>query len=392
MRRTPYPLRMTFGVLALIITAGLAGPALSALAPGMIPVVVGEIIGGIVIGVSGFGWLDPSEPTVAFLARTGFAMLMFIAGTHVPLRAPQLRSALARGGGAAIVTGIAASLAAIVVARHVGIVHPAVIALPLATSSAAIALPVLYERQLGDSVLVVIAWVTVADIATIVVLPLALEPDRAATIGFGGLLVTVLAVGIWLGAHATHETRFAHRLRRLSRRFEWALDLRLSMLALTVVAYVADQSGTSIMVAGFSTGLVIAAIGEPRRLARQIRGIGNGFLVPWFFVVLGARVDMHALLTSRSNVLLALAIVGLATVVHLTAAVAMRQPLAMGLVATAALGVPAAVVEIGLNRNLISPGQGAAIIAATLGMIAVSVVGAAMLPVPAAPPPPEPGT
>jgi hypothetical protein len=56
-------------------------------------------------------------------------------------------------------------------------------------------------------------------------------------------------------------------------------------------------------------------------------------------------------------------------------------------VATAALGVPAAVVEVGLTRHELTPGQGAAIVAATLGVIAVSITGSALIP---APPPEEP--
>jgi Kef-type K+ transport system membrane component KefB len=386
---------MTFGVLALIIAAGLAGPALSALAPGAIPVVVGEIAAGVVIGASGFGWLNTSDPTVTFLAQTGFAMLMFVAGTHVPLRAPALRTALGRGTVGAVVTGVIATVAAVVVAGPLGIHHPAVIALPLATSSAAIVLPVLRERGVGDGALVVMAWVTVADIATIAALPVALEPDRATSIVLGAVLVSALAVGLWVGAERARNRGGARRVRRLSRRFEWALDLRLSLLILAVLAYVATRSGTSVMVAGFSAGLVLAAIGEPRRLARQVRGLAHGFLVPFFFVVLGARIDLRSLATSRTNIILALTIVALAAIVHVAAALVVREPLPMGLIATAALGVPAAVVEIGLNRHELTPGQGAAIIAATLGMIAVSILGAALLPPApqpaeaAEPPPPE---
>jgi len=45
---------MTFGVLALIVLAGLAGPLLSLGRQALIPVVVGELLAGVVIGISGF--------------------------------------------------------------------------------------------------------------------------------------------------------------------------------------------------------------------------------------------------------------------------------------------------------------------------------------------------
>ena len=105
------------------------------------------------------------------------------------------------------------------------------------------------------------------------------------------------------------------RVRKLSRRYEWALDLRLSLLILATLAYVAERSSTSILVAGFATGLVVAAVGEPRRLTRQVRGIAHGFFIPLFFVTLGARLDVRGL-----DVALAVVLVVAATAIHLVVA------------------------------------------------------------------------
>ena len=49
---------------------------------------------------------------------------------------------------------------------------------------------------------------------------------------------------------------------------------------------------------------------------------------------------------------------------HLVAAFLTRQPTASGLAATVQLGVPAAVVALGLTLNVVSPGAGAAIMVA----------------------------
>jgi hypothetical protein len=64
----------------------------------------------------------------------------------------------------------------------------------------------------------------------------------------------------------------------------------------------------------------------------------------------------------------------------------MGQPLAAGLAATATLGVPAAVVELGLADGLIDAGQGAAIVAASLVSIAVGAAGVRLLPAAVKPP------
>jgi len=377
---------MTFGTLALLIAAGLAGPALALIAPGRIPVVVGTIGAGVVLGTSGFDVIDASEPTTAFLGRVGFALLMFVAGTHVPLREPGLRPALRRGVVATLLTGAAATAVGLALATPLDL-PAAVIALPLATSSAAIVLPLLHEhRAAGSTALTVLAWVTVADVVTIVVLPMALARDNAPRIALGSVAVSVLAAALLLGARAISDRPEVAHVRRLSRRYEWALDLRLSLLVLALLAYVAQRTSTSILVAGFATGLVVAAIGEPRRLTRQVRGIAHGFFIPLFFVTLGARLDVRGL-----DVALAAALVVAATLIHVVVARVLREPLAAGLTATATLGVPAAVVELGLANGRVDAGQGAAIVAAALVSIGIASVGASGLPV-APPEPEEPAT
>src|SRR5690242_10902225 len=93
---------MTFGTLTLIVVAGLAGPALAGLRGRAVPAVVGEIVAGVVIGASGFGWIDATDPVLEFLAAVGFAMLMFVVGTRLPLRDPNLRAALGRAFAATV--------------------------------------------------------------------------------------------------------------------------------------------------------------------------------------------------------------------------------------------------------------------------------------------------
>ena len=88
---------MTFGILTLIVACGLVGPLLSGASRLAVPVVVGEIAAGVLIGRTGLREIDTGDPTIVFLSDAGFAMLMFVVGTHLPLRDPGLRRAL-RGG------------------------------------------------------------------------------------------------------------------------------------------------------------------------------------------------------------------------------------------------------------------------------------------------------
>ena len=78
----------------------------------------------------------------------------------------------------------------------------------------------------------------------------------------------------------------------------------------------AQSSGTGVLVAGFGVGLMVAAIGGPKRLSRQVTGVAQGLMVPLFFVVLGARLDLRALALHPSLLALAVELLVLNLVVH----------------------------------------------------------------------------
>jgi Kef-type K+ transport system membrane component KefB len=371
---------VSFGQLALIVAAGLAGPLLAAGRRAFVPVVVGEIVAGVVLGRSGLDVIQTENATVSFLAEAGFAMLMLTAGMHVPLSDRRLRGALGTGALAAAVAAVAALLGGLVVAGVAGTGHVALYAVLLASGSAAVVLPTLQERKLdGPDALVVVAQVTVADVAAILAVPLVLQPSRAADAAVGGLLVAGCAVTVFFVARSLRRQTWVHRLRKRSKRRGWALDLRLSLAVLFALAWLAQQSGTSVLLAGFGFGLVVAAIGGPKRLSTQVRGIADGFFVPLFFVVLGARLDVSALVDQPDLLIVTAGLVVLNLIIHAGAALATRQPLPAGLIATAWLGVPAAVVQIGLQEHAITPGLGAAVTLAALATLGTCALGTDLL-------------
>jgi Kef-type K+ transport system membrane component KefB len=372
---------MSFGVLAVIVCAGLGGPLLSLGRAGLVPVVVGQLAAGVLVGKTGFGWVNPAEPTTAFLAAVGFAMLMFAAGMHVPIRQPGIGKGLRRGVTAAVVAGLASVPAGIGIAAILGGGHAAIYALLLASGSAAILLPVVEELRVLDNenVLTVMAQVAVADVAAIVALPLVLQPSKAGAAALGGLAVAVAAVGLFGAVYVLRGHRLLHRIRKESKHRGWALDLRLALLGLFVLAWLAVRSGTSVLIAGFAVGLVVAVIGGPKRLSTQVTGIAAGFFIPLFFVVLGAKLDLRAVV-HKPSILELTALLTVANVaVHVLAAAVTRQKLPAALVATAQLGLPAGVVTLGLQHHVISPAQGGAILLAALITIGLCPAGVALL-------------
>ena len=306
---------VTFGLLALITVAGLAGPLLAALPRLGLPLVVGEIAAGVLLGRTGLGWIDSGEPTTAFLSEVGFAMLMFVVGTRLPLRHPGLRDSVAPAALATLMT-LAFAVPAGFALALVGPDRPLVLAVVVATSSAAIALPILQGDTDGtdgavtsDSAEAVgvagelaaafaIGWITLTDVSTMLAVPLVLATGGLGTVLAGAGLVLLAGGAAYLPLRWLRRTDRVHALRRKSKHRGWALDLRVGLAGLFGLAALATAAGTSILIAGFTAGAVLAAVGEPRRLAQQLVGVAEGFLVPLFFVTLGARLEFGALLGS----------------------------------------------------------------------------------------------
>ena len=371
---------MSFGILVLLVVAGLAGPltaALHRLAP---PAVVGEVVAGVIIGTTGFRWVHTGDPTLAMFASVGFAMLMFVVGTHLPIRDPQLRPALARGVWLAVTTGALALGGGFALAPLVGYHHPLVLCVLGATSSAAVALPVLQGTSAaGPPVMTTVAWVAVADVVTVLAIPLVMSTGQLGKVILGGVLVIALAGAAYLVATRVARRRLVSGLRAQSHQRGWALDLRASLAVLFLLAWIATRFGTSILIAGFAAGSVVALLGEPRRVAQQLIGIAEGFFIPLFFVDLGARLDLRAFVRDTHAMVLAAALLGLALVAHVGAARLWRLPVGSGLAATAQLGVPSAIASIGLSTKSLTTAQASAIMVAVLGSLAACSIGTSML-------------
>jgi Kef-type K+ transport system membrane component KefB len=255
-----------------------------------------------------------------------------------------------------------------------------VYAVVIVSSSAAVALPIIEEGGLSTPpVLAAMAWITVADILATLAIPLAVTPSRAPHAALGALIVTALLVVVFVVADRLRHLTLVKHIRHEGKRRLWAIDLRLAVIVLVTLAFVAEKVGASLLVAGFGTGLVVAAIGGPKRLSQEVLGLGQGFLVPLFFVLLGAKLDLSALASSRDAVILAFVLAALTIAVHVLASAAIRAPKAVGLLASAQMGVPAAVIAIGLPVHAIDQGEASAIFCAALVSIGACTAGAAIL-------------
>jgi Kef-type K+ transport system membrane component KefB len=389
---------VTFAVLAAISLVAVVGPLLALPARLHVPVMLGELVAGIVLGPTGLDWLHASDRTFTFLADVGFALVMFVAGSHVPVRDPRVRAALVSGAVRASGVGILSVLLGLAVAHVVGTSHGLLYAVLLASSSAALVLPIIGSLHLGgDDVLELLAQVAIADTACIIAMPLVIDPRHAGRAALGAVVVVACAGVLFVLLRYVDRTGLRKRVHHVSEERKFALELRINLAILFGLAAIAQQSHVSIMLAGFSFGVAVAGVGEPRRLARQLFAITEGFLGPLFFVWLGATLDLHDLSDHPSFIVLGLVLGSGAVLTHS----AMRltgQPLPIGGLAAAQLGIPIAAATLGTQLYLLKPGEAAAFVLGALLTIGWATVsgglavraGLSAPPTPAAPRLPRP--
>ncbi len=255
--------------------------------------------------------------------------------------------------------------------------HTALYAVLLASSSAAVIMPIVEGEGLaGDRVLTLMAQVAIADTACIIALPLAADPSKAGRAAVGAVIVLAVAGLAYLVLRELADRNLITKLQAVSVQHNFGLEMRVSLAALFALAGLAVNVHVSVMLAGFAFGLVLSAIGTPRRLASQLFAVTEGFLGPVFFIWLGASIDLRALAHHPRLVVLALGLAVATTALHALARL-LGQPLPLAVLASAQLGVPVAAVALGTRGGLLQPGEGGAILgAAVLTLAVASVAGA----------------
>jgi Kef-type K+ transport system membrane component KefB len=382
---------MSFATLAVVVLAGLLGPLLALPKRWHVPVVVGELAAGVLLGPTLANYLNPADPTFNFLADLGFALVMFVAGSHVPIRDARLRAGLRTGAARAVAVGAVAVLPAYALSHlfHTG--HTAMYAVLIASSSAALVLPMADSLSLGGPALLdLLPQVAIADTVCIVAVPLAVDPTHAGRAALGALAVIACAAAGFLLLRRLDHSGLRRRLHKLSEERKFALELRFSLAALCGLAALATQTHVSIMLAGFSLGLAVAAVGEPRRLTRQLFGVTEGFFGPLFFLWLGSELNLRQLGHRPTFILLGLALGAAAIAAHAL----MRttgQPLPLGVLAASQLGVPVAAATLGTQVQALAPGEAAALMLGALVTVAAAALSGSAA-AKAAPSPPSPSS
>ncbi len=277
------------------------------------PAVLAEIVVGILLGRSVLGWINGSDVSLQQVASIGAVLLLFEVGLESDLQ--ELfkvgREAMyvatcgvvvqfALGYAALIAVGMkpftAIFCGAALTATSVGITARVFSDLRvLHTKEARIVL----GAAVADDVMGLIILAAVSGLAA------AGSVSAASIARTTAIAVLFLALAIILGLKATPFL------------LKWARAMRtraaVSMAAVVVcllIASLADLAQLAPMVGAFAAGIVLAKTDEKIHFDEKVRSIGDLF-VPVFFVMMGARADLHSFSSTTALIALILFVIAL---------------------------------------------------------------------------------
>jgi Kef-type K+ transport system membrane component KefB len=269
------------------------------------PTVVGEIIGGVVVGPAVLGIYEINAETELF-AEIGVVLLLFQVGLETRLHD------LLRVGGTALAVGVlgvalpfAGGFAAAGLAGG-GLSQAVFLAAALTATSVGITSNVL--RDLGAlatrSGRIILGAAVIDDVLAIMILSIAsglAAGSFSPTSVLGLLVVAVLFVGVV----ALVGTRLLRRRRSLLTHPEFAETPFLpGMIVMLGLAALASFIGLAAIIGAFLAGMVVGESSERHALESEVAPVA-AFFTPFFFGFIGAQVDLAGFADPGALLLLA---------------------------------------------------------------------------------------
>jgi Kef-type K+ transport system membrane component KefB len=384
-----------FSNLLIVTVVAFLAPLLLGFAPALrLPAVVLEIVAGIIVGPSGFGWVNVDLP-VDVLSVIGLAFLLFLAGLEIDprrLRGRTLR-VTAIGFALSFAFGIAAGLAL----DAAGFVKdPMFAAIILVSTSLGVVVPVLKDSdQIGsDFGQLVIAAASIADFGSIILLTLFFSGEASTgtttkliLLGGFGLTVAALAYTLMRAEHSMAISRVLVRLQDTTAQ----IRVRGAFVLLIGFAALAENLGLETILGAFAAGALLSLIDRDEGMTHpefrlKLEAAGFGIFIPIFFVASGVRFDLDALFSSAGTVLRVpvflfalLAVRGLPALLY-RGDIGSRNTVVAGLLQATSLPFIVAATMIGQDIGVITGASAAAFIAAgLLSVVIFPATGLAML-------------
>jgi Kef-type K+ transport system membrane component KefB len=376
--------------LLLILTIAAVAPLLSEWVPRIrLPLVVVEIVLGILVGPQALGWAAVG-PTIHVLANFGLAFLFFLAGFEIDFQAIR---------GRPLLWAVLGWLASLVVCLGVGfglqgcglVDSGLIIGAALATTALGTLMPILRDaRELPTRFgAYAVASGAMGEFGPIVLIALVLpsgEGERDTSL----VLMLIFTAIIVAGAYVALKFRPPQIILLLQKKMHTSaqLPVRLAILVLASLVILARNFGLDAILGALAAGVVVALASPGEHgeaLRHKLEGIGFGFFVPIFFVTTGLRYDLHALLSSRMALLQLPMFLALFLVVRGLPALLVRRDLdllsrvALGVLSATQLPLVVAIAEIGLASGQMRQETAASLVGAGMASVLLFPIAALTL-------------
>lgn len=261
------------------------------------PAVLGELVAGVVLGMSVLGLVNPRNDVLHLLAEIGVVILLFEIGLET-----DLRKLVHVGGESALVAivGVALPFAlGYLVCRFLGLGNLVAIVAGAALTATSVGITArvlsdLHRLQEPESQIVLGAAVIDDVIGLVILAVVAGLTEGKEVTPWGVAATTGIAFGFLFGTVLVGRIVVPPVVRWVSR-----LDLpgTATMLAVMLafgLAWLASVAGSALIIGAFAAGLLLRDTPTAREVEKGVAHLGH-FFVPLFFVTVGAAVDVKVL-------------------------------------------------------------------------------------------------
>jgi Kef-type K+ transport system membrane component KefB len=342
------------------------------------PAIVGEILGGVLVGPSVLGLVEVGEVLRVF-SELGVVFLLFWVGLETRLSEMRAVGKVAAGVGAAgvvvpFLAGIGFGLA-LGEDTDTGVFRGA----PRAAPSAGITSATFLDLGIGGTraARTVLGAAVVDDILALILLSVAVGMAADGGVDAGKIALALGIASAFVGFVALGGTQLLSSRPRLleAPRFSESPLLPAVLLCLGLAAFSANI-GLAALIGAFLAGMIVAETKDQSSIEEEVRPL-YAFFPPFFFAYIGIELDLGALLNGHALWLLA-AITVLAAATKLVPAYLAARPLGRAEAAIVGIGmVPRG--EVGIVVASIGAAEGvvdAELFAVVVGMAVLTTLAA----------------
>ena len=343
-----------------------------------LPVVVGEILAGLILGVSGFNLIE-TGPLLEFMSAFGFSYLMFLSGLEIDFQTLALALKRKKSNGTNPVmlafgtfglTLVFSFLVSFGLTEFGFIRSPWLVTLVLSTTSLGIVVPVLKEKGIINSSFgqTVLLTALIADFLTmllITVVVLLLTKGQLKDI----LLVLFLFLAFFIFYKLVD---ILNRLSIIKRLADTTAQIRVrgSFALILIFVTFSEYLGSEAILGAFLAGAIVSLVSEKREEAfiLKLEAIGYGFFIPIFFIMVGATFNITEAAQSGNFVVVLLLLIGALYLVKIVPAALFRfafsgkEALSAGFLLSSRLSLIIAAAAVGVRLGEISESTNGAII------------------------------